>query len=501
MVLRYWTGDPPDTDPYLNVSFRAQEFGAFFYSRLLKYDSGPGIAPTSYIPVPDLAEKFDVSSDGLKYTFTLRANAKWQNKPPLNGRAVTADDVVYSFNRFKEKSAQNSFTMVADVKAMDPRTVVFTLNTVFAPFDSLIASPALYIMPKEIIEQDGDARKRIVGSGPWIFDRFEKGVQVVAKKNPDYYFTGTPYVDEVDLLIVPQDATAVANMRAKQIDINGVSQTDAKALKSSNPEIVQFEYPTNLLYFMYWRLDAPPFNDVRVRQAVSLAIDRDELLAVLNEGKGYINNAIPAGLTSWWLDPRGPDMGPNAKYFKRDVDAAKKLLADANFDTSKKIPLISSLNAYGDTFNQSIETVIKQLKDAGIQVDFRPQDYAAYIASTFLGKFDGGTMVWGLETPYPEPNDYLYNMYHPKGARNHAGVNDATLTGMVEKQSQTLDKGQRKSQINDIQKYLGEKQYYVIGPVGPTIIAYQPWVKNFNYTAGYARGAEYVPKLFLDGKK
>src|SRR5262249_4194665 len=154
----------------------------------------------------------------------------------------------------------------------------------------------------------------------------------------------------------------------------------------------------------------------------SLAIDRDELLNVLSEGQGYINNAIPAGLPSYWLDPRSADMGPNAKFFKRDVDAAKKLLAEANFDTSKKIPLVSSLNAYGDTFNQSIEVVIKQLKDAGIQADFRPQDYAAYIASTFLGKFDGGTMVWGLETPYPEPNDYLYNMYHPKGARNHAGV-------------------------------------------------------------------------------
>jgi peptide/nickel transport system substrate-binding protein len=501
MVIRYWTGDPPDLDPFLNVSFRVQEFAAFFYSRLLKYDSGPNINPTAFVPVPDLAEKYTVSQDGLTYTFTLRANAKWQNKPPLNGRPVTADDVVYSFNRFKEKSAQNNFGMVADVKATDPRTVVFTLNTVFAPFDSLIASPALYIMPKEVIDADGDARKRVIGSGPFIFDRFEKGVQVVAKKNPDYYFAPTPWVDELDLLIVPEDATAVANMRAKQIDINGVSQTDAKALKSSNPEIQQFSYPQNLLYFMYWRLDAPPFNDIRVRQAVSLALDRDELINVLSEGTGYINNAIPAGLQSWWLDPRSADMGPNAKYFKRDVDAAKKLLADAGFGGGLKVPLISTLNAYGNTFNQSVDVVVKQLKDAGIQADFRPQDYAAYVSSTFLGKFDPGTMVWGLETPYPEPNDYLFNMYNPKGARNHAGVNDPTLTTMIEKQSQTLDKAQRKQQINDIQRYLGEKQYYVIGPVGPTTIAYQPWVKNFYYASDYARGAEYIPQLYLDGKK
>ena len=502
LVISWWTGDPPDLDPYLNVTFRAQEFAGFFYSRLLKYDSGPGVGPNSFKPVPDLAEKFDVSPDGLTYTFTIRANAKWQKMAPLNGRAVTADDVVYSFNRFRTVSPnKNYFDVVKDVKATDPRTVVFTLNNAFAPFENSVAAPVLWIMPKEVIDADGDGRKRVIGSGPWIFDRFEKGVQVVAKKNPDYYFTGTPYVDELDLLIIPTEATQVANLRAKQIDIIVPSQSDRNAIAKSNPEMQITDFPQNLLYFMYWRVDAPPFNDVRVRQAVSLALDRDELITVLDEGKGYINNAVPAGLESWWLDPRGADMGPSAQYFKRDVDAAKKLLAAANFPVGQKIPFISVQNAYGDTFNASIELVIKQMKDIGMQLDFQPQDYAAYIQSTFLGKFTPGTMIWGLETPFQEPHEYLFNMYHPKGVRNHAGVNDQKLTDMVDKQSVTLDKGMRKQIINDIQRYTGEQQYYVIGPVGPTSVVAQPWVKNLNYSTDYARGAEWVPKAYLDGKK
>ncbi|MDQ6833740.1 MAG: ABC transporter substrate-binding protein, partial [Chloroflexota bacterium] len=358
LVIRWWTGDPPDMDPYLNVTFRAAEFGGFFYSKLLKFDNGPGIAPTAFVPVPDLAEKYDVSSDGLTYTFTIRANAKWQNKDPMNGRAVTADDVVYSFDRFRKVSPQKqSFDIVKDVKATDPRTVVFTLNAPFAPFDIAIAAPVFYIMPKEVIEADGDARKRVIGSGPWIFDKYDKGVQVVAKKNPDYYFTGTPNVDEADLLIVPEDATAVANLRAKQIDITGVTETDRKGLQASNPELQFVDYPDNLLWFFYWKTDAPPFNDIRVRQAVSLALDRDELISTLFEGKGAINNSVPAGLTSWWLDPRSADMGPNAKYYKRDVDAAKKLMADAGFAGGLKVPFVSTQNAYGNTFNSSIELV------------------------------------------------------------------------------------------------------------------------------------------------
>jgi len=501
LVIRWYTGDPPDLDPYLNVTFRSQEFGGFFYSRLLKYDSGPSVVPNSFKPVPDLAEKYDVSSDGLTYTFTIRANAKWQNKDPMNGRAVTADDVVWSFDRFRKVSPnKNYFDGVKEVKATDPRTVVFTLNNVFAPFENSVAAPVFYIMPKEVIEADGDGRKRVIGSGPWIFDKFDKGVQVVAKRNPDYYFTGTPNVDEVDLLIVPEDATAVANMRAKQIDINALSQSDRKSLVASNPEIKMLDYPQNQLYFMYWRVDAPPFNDIRVRQAVSLAIDRDEMISVLWEGTGFLNNALPAGQRSWYLDPRSAEMGPNAKYYKRDVDAAKKLLADAGFAGGLKVPIISSLNAYGNVFNSSIELVIKQLKDAGIQADLRPQDYAAYIGSTFLGKFDPGTMVWGLETPFQEPHEYLFNMYHPKGVRNHAGVNDPKLTEMVEKQAVTLDKPARKAMISDIQRYTGEQQYYVFGVAGNTTIATQPWVKNFFYESDYARGGEWVPKVSLDGK-
>lgn len=503
LAIAWFVGDPPDLDPYLNVTFRAQEFAGFFYSRLLMFDSGPNVKPNEFIPVPDLAESYTISTNGTVYTFKLRTNAKWHNKAPLNGRAVTAADVVYSFERFRKDSPNKSqFDMVKECKAEGANTVIFTLTEAFAPFETLLASPLLWIIPKEVVEADGDLRKKTIGSGPWLFDKFEKGVQVVGKRNPDYYMPDIPYVDQVDLLVIPEAATAVAQMRSKQLDIYSPSQTDAKALAQSNPDLQFIEYPSNQIWFMYWQLNAPPFNDIRVRQAVSLALDRQELIKVLFEGKGAINGAgIPAGLQAYWLDPLGSDFGPNAKYFKRDVEAAKKLLADAGV-ANLKVPLISTLNAYGNTFNQSVELVIKQLKDAGITAELRAQDYAAYISSTFLGKFDAGAMVWGLETPYQEPHDYLYNMFHPKGTRNHGGAtNDATLTGMIEKQMKTLDKGDRKKQILEIQRYLGEKQYYVFGAGANTTIATQPWVKNFNYQTDYGRGAEYVPRIYLDGKK
>jgi peptide/nickel transport system substrate-binding protein len=500
LTIHAWTADPPDFDPYLNTSFRSQEFAGLFYSRLLKFDTGPNIKPNSFIPTADLSDKWEVSKDGLTYTFHIRDNAKWQNKAPLNGRKVTADDVVYSWDRFQKVGVQKAVLgMVKEVKAVDASNVAFTLNDVFAPFETTIATPLFWIVPKEVAEKDGDLRKTTVGSGPFLFDKFEKGVAIVVKRNPDYY--GDPSnVDEVVMLIIPDSAAQVAGLRSKQIDILGVSQTDRASIVPTNPEIVMTDYTQNLISFMYWRLDAKPFDDIRVRQAVSLALDREEIGKVIYEGKGVYNSAIAAGLPSFWLNPTGSDFGANAKYFKRDVAAAKKLLADAGYPNGLKVPYVSTLDAYGNTFNQAVELVAKQLKDAGIETDFKPQPYAAYIASTFLGKFDGGTMVWGLETPVQEPNDYLFNMYGDKSARNHAGVKDPVLQAMIDKQAKTLDKADRKNQIYEIQRYLAEKQYYVIGPTGTTTIAAQPWVKGFYYESDYGRYADWLPKVWLDNK-
>ncbi len=501
LVISWQVGDPPTLDPYLNTSFRSQEFAGFFYSRLLKFKTGPGVAANAFIPTGDLAESWKVSSDGLTYTFNLRKNAKWHNKAPLSGRAVTADDVVYSFNRFMQVSPQKTnLAIVKEVKAVDANTVMFTLSDVYAPFETVAALPMFWIMPKELIDADGDASKRAIGTGPFTFEKYEKGSAVVGKRNPDYFLTGQPYVDEVQLLIIPDAATTVAGLRSKSIDWTGISQVDRKSVLGTNPEIVMTDYTYNLLSFGYWNVNVPPFNDVRVRQAVSLALDRDETIKVLYEGRGHYDNFIPPGLDSYYLDPLGPDQGPTAKYFKRDVAAAKKLLADAGYPDGIKVPMISTVDAYGPVFNQGLELVVKQLKDAGIIADLRLQPYASYIGTTYLGKFDPGVMVWGLETPVQEPHLYFFNDFHPSGARNHTSVNDPTLTAMIEKEQRTLDAADRKKQIFEIQRYLAEKMYEVPGTVTIQSIASQPWVKNFYPQSDYGYGGEWVVNVWLDGK-
>jgi len=489
----------PTLDPFLNVSVRTQEPAAFFYSRLIMPKKGPGIPGLAYIFEGDLAESWNASDDLLTYTFHLRPGIKWHNKPPLNGRPVTAQDVVWSYERFVKVSPEKGrFDYVANVTAPDDRTVVFKLKDIYAPFENAIGAPYFWIMPREVVEQDGDASKRVIGSGPFIFDRYESGVGFYGKKNPSYYRKGEPHVDEFQMLIIPDQATRMAGLRAKELDGAEVEQQDLDALKQTNPDIqiVEVEFNNNVI--IYWKVDKPPFDDIRVRQAFSMAINRDEMIGVVFNGRGGWNTSVPWALSSWWLDPKGPDFGPNARYFKYDPAEARKLLAAAGYPNGMKIDLVST-PGYGQRVIQQVEVIQQGLKSAGVEATIKMQEYSAYISTTFLGKFDGGDMiVVGPNANFNEPHEFFFLLYHPKGPRNASGVNDPKLTQMIEKQMRTLDKADRKQQINDIQRYLAEQMWFVPTVSGFRSMAYQPYVRDAYTRTDFGLGSEVVPKLWLD---
>lgn len=494
-----WTDNPPSMDPYLNVSFRVQEFAAFFYSRLLMSKKGPGIPGQAYIMEGDLAESWKPSEDGKTWTFTLRPDAKWQNLAPMNGRPVTAQDVAWSFDHFMQVSPQKStFNQVASVSAPDARTVQFVLKDVYAPFEAQIGSPIFWILPKEVVDEDGDVSRRVIGSGPFIFDKFDSGIALSGKKNPNYYRKGEPHIDDFVSLIIPDTATEMAGLRAHELDFLQVPDQELPGLRQSNPEMQYYELEFNLIPFVYWKLDKPPFNDPRVRQAVSMSINRDNIINVLYNGRGNWDNFLPWALSEWWLDPRGADQGPTGRYFKYDPQAARQMLAAAGYPDGLQVTMLST-PGYGDVFVQEVELVQQDLKSGGIEASIQMQEYANYIATTFAGKFDSGnTLVFGLETPFTEPHDYLFNMYHPSGTRNHANIDDSKLTALIEQQMRTLDRAQRKQQIYDIQRYLADQMYYVPGPVNYRTAGFPPYVHDLFPRSDYGFGAEVVPKLWLD---
>src|SRR5215472_7822787 len=179
IVLRLW--DPPHFDPYLQVSYKTHIVYSFTHSRLVKYKSGPGVVPGTFAIEGDLAESWS-QPDETTYVFKLRRGARWHRKPPVNGRELTAEDVVYSVDRFRTIKGNPNASMLKSldrVEAIDRHTVRFTLKEPFAWFLDMLASPmAVCIVARECVEKFGDLRspEATVGTGPWMFESYRPNV-------------------------------------------------------------------------------------------------------------------------------------------------------------------------------------------------------------------------------------------------------------------------------------------------------------------------------------
>ena len=274
--------EAPSLDPHLSVSFLTHNSASLVYSQLVRFPHGPEQKHTAdFSIVPDLAEKWEYKTPTV-LVFTLRKGVKFHNKPPVNGREVTADDVKYSLERFAAKSGFRArFEPVQSIEAVDRYTVRIALKEPFAPFLNHLANPMYTaILPKEAEEKfkDFNQPEAVIGTGPFILRSYEKGVRVVFERNPDYFVKGLPYLDRVVIEITPDGSARLSLLRAGKVEMGQISAwaglEEGRSLQKTNPEM-----PLTLTQIIgqgiiYMRTDQPPFNDVRVRRAVSLAIDR-----------------------------------------------------------------------------------------------------------------------------------------------------------------------------------------------------------------------------------
>jgi peptide/nickel transport system substrate-binding protein len=267
------------------------------YSQLVRFAHGPEQKHGSdFTVVPDLAEKWESLSPTV-IEFTLRKGVKFHNKPPVNGREVTAEDAKYSIERFKSRSAFRArFDVVQAIDVVNRYTLRVTLKEPFAPFlNHLAASTFVPILPREVEEKfkDFNRPEAMIGSGPFMLKSYQKGVQIVFERNPDYYVKGQPYLDAVVIEITPDAAARLSMLRAGKVDMGHMwgflSAEEAKSLKQTNPEMVSTPAMPVASSVLYFRTDQPPFNDVRVRRAISLAIDRKSWSDSILDGEGCID--------------------------------------------------------------------------------------------------------------------------------------------------------------------------------------------------------------------
>lgn len=347
------------------------------YEGLLRYS-------TDLDPEPGLAESWEISEDGLTYTFKLHEGIKWHD-----GEAFTADDVVFSADVFLRETharLRSSLAYVDTIEAMDDLTVVFTLKEPFGPFISVFEVGTMPMVPKHIYEgtdyATNDMNATPIGTGPFKFETWEKGSYIHLVKNDDYYVEGLPHLDEVYYRVIPDAASRAVAFETGEVDVlpgGSVENWDVPRLTEmdgvcSTGKGWEFFAPHA---WMWLNNREGPTADVRFRQAIMYAIDREFVKDVVWNGFGTVPTGPVSSKTNFYSD--------DVTQYDYNPDKAKALLAEMGYDgeTVRVLPL-----PYGETWQRWAEAIRQNLSEVGVSVDIDSADVAGWNEKTSQWDYD-----------------------------------------------------------------------------------------------------------------
>ncbi|MGE3856623.1 MAG: ABC transporter substrate-binding protein [Dehalococcoidia bacterium] len=500
--------DPGNLDPHANLSVNAKAAAAPVYSRLLAYESGPGKARVSFSTVPDAAE-FTQAPDAQ--TFVVRLNPRAQFTGPVS-RPMTSADVKYSVERVLGRGGSNTPTadaqllsMVGTVETPDERTVTFKLKEPYGAFAPVLADVrALPLLPVETTKAFDPARQ-MAGSGPFTLKSYEAGAMIAYARNPEWHLgADRPFLDGIEMSIIRDAPAALAQFLGGGLDV--LPLTTAADLKRARDGvkglIVDQSPPLMIQNITFSGLDfEPPWRDVRVRRAVSMAINRD---AMLDEAFGVKelrslgvdipytwDGFLPWGITGYSLEPKQMKTERLAS-FKYNTSEAAKLMDAAGWPNGFGVEWHYT-GGFRGGYPLNARLVAQQLREIKIQLRTTVEDYAAvFLGSTVPGNFRG---MASIALSLGEPGNYLTAMYLPASPRNTGKINDPRLTDMITAIKGNTNREERRQQILDVQGYLADQMLNVPLPNGPLLTGYQPAVRNvLEYQShGAAAGVDQVP--------
>jgi peptide/nickel transport system substrate-binding protein len=492
-VARVRGYDPLGWDPMLSVSYRTHIAVSYTHNRLFRYKPGPDVPIGRMILEPDLVERWEEPSD-TRYVLHMRQGVPFHDKPPVGGRDMTAEDVRYSIERFLTVKGNSNRSLLEDidkVQVLDKYTVQLDLKqpNVWL-LDYMADASILPIIAKEAVEQFGDLKQpeAVIGTGPWYLETYEPKVKSVFKKNPHYFRKGLPYFDEVQHIVIDDNSTASAAYMSGQLDfgwgfVSTIRLEEMQEFKTRHPDWHYKPFLWNVPSYIYMHTDQPPFNDQRVRQAISMAINRQEMIDALGMGHGAKNTVVPAALREWHLPV--DELGDGAKYYQYNPKEAKRLLKEAGHPRGFKTEMLV-FTGYSSLWADIIDLVANYLREVGINARVNNKEYGAYIRSLVTRNYDG--MVLALKKPYVIPDGFIHDLYIPGKPANLSFVNDAEMERLARAQRHEKDLAKRKAIIDELSRKAAVNQYYIHLNSGVQVASWPPYVKNFNTNLGYDYG-------------
>jgi len=432
--------DPVGLDPHLTTATSTRNMMENVYDTVVQID------PTGRI-VPGLATSWQTSPDGLVWTFTLRGNVKFHN-----GRAMTADDVVYSLNRIRDPKTKSprasDFAIVDSVTATGPLTVAIRLKQPFSPMLAKLALSTNVIVPHEVVEKDGDLNTEPVGTGPYRFVEYTPQQRLVLVRSGDFWgFDATgrrlPYIDRIEFDFYPDAVARVTALKTGNVEwIEYVPSSEVQSLRGDSNIQVVGGLSANFRG-LYINMTVPPFNNVKVRQAMAWAVDRKQIVDTALFGVGGI---VATGTT---IPPGNYYAMTKNVYNKVDVDKGKQLMAEAGFPNGVDAELY--VTSTYDFLRTPAELVQAQLAKVGIRTKIVAADWSVYLPTVFQKHY---TLTILGNSGQADPDDFLYNPFHTGVASNYLNYSDAQFDKLVEQGRAVSSEAQRRAIYQQAQQRL-----------------------------------------------
>lgn len=430
------SGDPPNFDPFASTTSYVLHVVAACYNSLIMMNPEQ---PDEIIG--DLATDWEQSEDGKSYTFHLVQNAKFHDGVPL-----TAADVKHTFDIVRDppegiiSARQSLLAAISSIDVIDDYTVQFNLSR---PSPGLLASLAtgwFIVAPKHVLEAKGNMSEDVIGSGPYKFKEYVRGVSYELERNADYHVPDRPYLDGLKYYIVPDESTRFAYLRSGQIDVyDGLSGKDARAAERDFPDTVRVHTTTSYVGDPFTMNAArAPFDDIRVRKAIAYAVNHDEAVKVLMDGDGQVGGHLIPG--PWSISPDELAQQPG---YGKDLEAnrteAKRLLAEAGYPDGFESTLTARKGA--GTHEARALLLADQFAKIGIKVTLKIQESAEYFETMKSRNFDIATNVISALTSDP---DFMIGAFHTSdGALNYSGIRSDEVDALFLAQSEETDQVKR----------------------------------------------------------
>jgi len=439
---------------------------------------GTEVLPSLAVALPE------VSPDKLTFTFKIRQGVKFHN-----GRTMTAEDVKWTFDTMAfgaQSPWKGDYAFMDSTQAPDATTFVVKTKFPFADFNQAMTfKNGGYILAREH-QESPEAEKKLLGTGPYLFVEYTPPTITRYRKNPEYWGKPLGYFDEVDRLGTADKEKMLADFVAKQVHLTyWFTPQERDRIVQARPDALKWEWIQAAGHNLYMRNDKPPFNDRRVRQALSMTIDRNALIGPMTNGEGQPEGLMSLG--SPWKFRKPSEMPPDiAKNFEYNIAEAKKLFSAAGVTLPLKIGEIPTWNptVIGPAIVDGLTIIVTNWKNNGIAEASLKEETFGQFVGRLNGEYD--FTAWGpnTEATNPDMGATLRSKYYwppeetQKPPLNDSWTKNPELNALLDKQISEFDRQARQNILTQIETLLNTEMYHIPSVVGKQVYFGDPSLRN-----------------------